>query len=211
MTEVHELLATNPAIPLYKYGLPDENMNIVQAGRSEKDRISQLVTDVLRDLACGSGGTLETSIFIRPMIESCASTHGTVCMPSAATVPGPLAHLHICSQSLFRPTHTVFSAAVRIVHRNFPNAILYYFSQRILHNEGVDTWHGWRIRWWGRLSICQSTSDRSFGERIECIDRPRYVNRVRVVAAKCIRGKKRLSISRRRVYDNCVPQSQIQS
>ena len=30
MTEVHELLATNPAIQMCKYGLLDENMNILQ-------------------------------------------------------------------------------------------------------------------------------------------------------------------------------------
>jgi hydroxymethylpyrimidine/phosphomethylpyrimidine kinase len=86
MTEVHELLATNPAISVYKYGLLDENMNILRPGHGEGDRISQLVVDVLQD-SCGSGGAVETSIFIRPRIES-TSTHGTGCTLSAAIACG---------------------------------------------------------------------------------------------------------------------------
>ena len=86
MTEAHELLATNPAISIYKYGLLDENMNILQVRRSEEDQISQLVIDVLQD-SCGSGGAVETSIFIRPRIES-TSTHGTGCTLSAAIACG---------------------------------------------------------------------------------------------------------------------------
>jgi len=49
MTEFHELLGTNPAIPVYKYGLLDENMNVFQVGRNEKDRVSLLFNDVLHD------------------------------------------------------------------------------------------------------------------------------------------------------------------
>ena len=86
MTEVHELLETNPAISVYKYGLLDENMNILQVGCSEEDRISRLVVDVLQD-SCGSGGAVETSIFIRPRIET-TSTHGTGCTLSAAIACG---------------------------------------------------------------------------------------------------------------------------
>ena len=86
MTEAHELLATNPAISIYKYGLLDENMNILQVRRSEEDQISQLIIDVLQD-SCGSGGAVETSIFIRPRIES-TSTHGTGCTLSAAIACG---------------------------------------------------------------------------------------------------------------------------
>jgi len=37
MTEVHELLATNLAIPVYKYGIPGENMNMLRVGRNEDD------------------------------------------------------------------------------------------------------------------------------------------------------------------------------
>ena len=84
--EVHELLGTNPAISVYKYGLPDENMNILQVGLSEEERIPQLVADVLQD-SRGSGGEVETSIFIRPRIES-TSTHGTGCTLSAAIACG---------------------------------------------------------------------------------------------------------------------------
>lgn len=61
------------------------------------------------------------------------------------------------------------------------------------------------------LSSCQSTSGGSFGEKIGCVDRPCHMNRVRMVAAKCIRGERRRNISRRKVYDLCVPQSQMES
>ena len=86
MTEVHELLGTDPAVSVYKYGLLEENMNILQVGLGEKDRISQLVVDVLQD-ASRSGGEAATSLFIRPRIES-TSTHGTGCTLSAAIVCG---------------------------------------------------------------------------------------------------------------------------
>jgi hydroxymethylpyrimidine/phosphomethylpyrimidine kinase len=86
MTEVRELLGANPAISVYKYGLLDENMNILQTGLGEQDRVSQLVVDVLQD-SCGSGGEAETSIFIRPRIES-TNTHGTGCTLSAAIACG---------------------------------------------------------------------------------------------------------------------------
>jgi len=85
MTEVRELLGTDPAISVYKYGLLDENMNILQVGLGEKDRTSQLVVDVLQ--VYGSGGETETSIFVRPRIES-TSTHGTGCTLSAAIACG---------------------------------------------------------------------------------------------------------------------------
>jgi len=49
MAEVHELLATNPAISAYDYGLFDENMNVFQVGHHEEDRTSQLGIDVLQD------------------------------------------------------------------------------------------------------------------------------------------------------------------
>ena len=81
MAEVRELLATNPAISVYKYGLLEENMNILRVGRGEEYLISQLVIDVLQD-SCGPGGAVEMSILIRPRIES-ASTHGTGCTLSA--------------------------------------------------------------------------------------------------------------------------------
>ena len=40
MAEVHELLATNLAISVYKYGLLEENMNILRVGRGEEYLIS---------------------------------------------------------------------------------------------------------------------------------------------------------------------------
>ena len=86
MAEVRELLGMNPAISVYKYGLLDENMNILKVGLSEKDRDPQLVVDVLQD-SDGSGGEAETSIFIRPRIGS-MSTHGTGCTLSAAIACG---------------------------------------------------------------------------------------------------------------------------
>lgn len=86
MTEVRELIETSPAISVYKYGLLDDNMNILQVGCGKEDKISQLVVDVLQ-ASCGSGGAVETSIFIRPRIES-TSTHGTGCTLSAAIACG---------------------------------------------------------------------------------------------------------------------------
>ena len=85
MGEIRELLGTNPAISVYNYGLLDENMNILQVGLSEEDRVSQLVVDVLQD-SCGRE-KMETSIFIRPRIKS-TNTHGTGCTLSAAIVCG---------------------------------------------------------------------------------------------------------------------------
>ena len=86
VTEVRELIETNPAISVYKYGLLDENMNILQVGCGEEDKVSQLVVDVLQ-ASCESGGVAETSIFIRPRIES-TSTHGTGCTLSSAIACG---------------------------------------------------------------------------------------------------------------------------
>jgi len=86
MAEVREVLGTNHGISVYKYGLLDENMNILQVGLGEKDRSPQLVVDVLQE-SRGSGGEVETSIFIRPRIET-MSTHGAGCTLSAAIVCG---------------------------------------------------------------------------------------------------------------------------
>ena len=86
MTEVRELLGKNPAISVYKYGLLDENMNILQVGLGEEDRTSQLVVDVLQD-SSGPGGDVRASVFIRPRIVS-TSTHGTGCTLSAAITCG---------------------------------------------------------------------------------------------------------------------------
>ena len=47
--EVHELLATNPAISVYECGLLDENMNVLQVGHHEEDRTSRLGIGVLQD------------------------------------------------------------------------------------------------------------------------------------------------------------------
>jgi hypothetical protein len=69
MTEVRELLSTNPAISPYKHGLLDENVSILRVGCSEEDLISQLVVGVLQD-SCGSGGAVETLIPIRPSVGS---------------------------------------------------------------------------------------------------------------------------------------------
>lgn len=93
MMEVHELLATNPVIPVHKYGLLDGNVNVFKVGRNEKDQVCFSTTFCMTR---GSGGAVETSIFIQPGIES-VSTHGTVCTLSAAIVPGPLIHPLICS------------------------------------------------------------------------------------------------------------------
>lgn len=87
MTEVSELLAKDPGISVYKYGLLDENMNILRVKLSAEDKISQVVVDVLQDSTSGSKGEVETSIFIRPRIES-TSTHGTGCTLSAAIACG---------------------------------------------------------------------------------------------------------------------------
>jgi hydroxymethylpyrimidine/phosphomethylpyrimidine kinase / thiaminase len=87
MAEVNELLARDPAISTYKYGLMDENMKILQAQLGGEDRIAHIVVDVLQCSASESGGEVETSIFIRPRIES-TSTHGTGCTLSAAIACG---------------------------------------------------------------------------------------------------------------------------
>ena len=52
MVEVHELLATNLAISMYKHGILDKNTNILRVERREEDRISQFVIDFLQD-SCG--------------------------------------------------------------------------------------------------------------------------------------------------------------
>ena len=87
MTEVNELLTRDPKISVYEYGLLDSNMNILQARLSSEDRVSQLVVDILQNSVGESGGDVETSIFIRPRIES-TSTHGTGCTLSAAIACG---------------------------------------------------------------------------------------------------------------------------
>lgn len=86
MTEVDELVERDPAISVFKYGLLDKNMNILQVGLTGEDRVPQLVVDVLQGLNT-PGGEVQTSIFIRPRIES-TSTHGTGCTLSAAIVCG---------------------------------------------------------------------------------------------------------------------------
>ena len=86
LTEVRELLGKNPTISVYKYGLLDENMNILQVGLSKDGFTSQLVVDVLQ----ASGGPdegVQTAIFIRPKVES-TSTRGAGCTLSAAIVCG---------------------------------------------------------------------------------------------------------------------------
>ena len=83
MTEVHELVGTKPTISVHKYGILDENMNILQVGLGKKD--PQLVADVLQE-SRGSG-PVATSIFIRPRIES-VSAHGAGCTLSAAIACG---------------------------------------------------------------------------------------------------------------------------
>ena len=85
-TEVCELLGTNPEISVYKYGLLDENMNILRVGLGERSLPLQLVVNVLQE-SRGPGGEVETSIFIQPWIES-MSTRGTGCTLSAAIVCG---------------------------------------------------------------------------------------------------------------------------
>lgn len=86
LTEVRELLGKHPAIFVYKYGLLDENMNILQVGLGKDGLTSQLVVDVLQ----ASGGPdeeVQTAIFIRPKVES-TSTRGAGCTLSAAIVCG---------------------------------------------------------------------------------------------------------------------------
>ena len=82
MRDVHELVGRNPAISVHKYGILDQNMNILQIGLGKDP---QLVVDVLQE-SRGSG-PVATSIFIRPRIES-RSTHGTGCTLSAAIACG---------------------------------------------------------------------------------------------------------------------------
>jgi len=81
MAEVRELLATNPEISVYEYGLFDENMNVFQVGHHEEDRTSQLGIDVLQD----SVDTL--MFFTQPRIEP-TNTYGTGCTISAAIACG---------------------------------------------------------------------------------------------------------------------------
>lgn len=87
MGEVNELLARDPGVSVHKYGLLDEDMNILQVRSSEGDRTPQFVVDVLQDSTSEPGGGLKTSIFIRPRIEP-TSTHGTGCTLSAAIACG---------------------------------------------------------------------------------------------------------------------------
>ena len=69
VTGVHGLLATNPASSVHKYGLSDEDANILRVGHTEEDRVSRPVIDVLRDF-CGSGGAIKTLNFTCPRVES---------------------------------------------------------------------------------------------------------------------------------------------
>lgn len=84
--EVRALMATNHGISVYKHGLLDENMNILQIGLDEEGRSPRLAVDVLQE-SCGSGGETEASIFIRPWIES-TSIRRAGCTLSAAIVCG---------------------------------------------------------------------------------------------------------------------------
>ena len=43
------MVGTNSAIPVYKHGLSDGDMDILQVGLSKEDRISQFVVDILQD------------------------------------------------------------------------------------------------------------------------------------------------------------------
>ena len=97
MTEVHELLEGNPDMSVYKYGLLEENMNILKVELSEEDRIPHPVVDVLR-ISSGPGGEAKTSIFIRPRISS-GITRGKGRTLSAAIVCGLAKRL--TSNSLF--------------------------------------------------------------------------------------------------------------
>ena len=135
MTDVHELLGADPAISVYKYGLLEENMNILQVGLGEKEQISQLVVDVLQD-SSGSGGEVTTSLFIRPRIES-TSTHGTGCTLSAAIVCGLASGLTSNSSSLF--------ALVGTNHGPVPGAVrngTIYTHLGILHAFPVGVGYG---------------------------------------------------------------------
>ncbi|KAF9787316.1 Phosphomethylpyrimidine kinase-domain-containing protein [Thelephora terrestris] len=82
ITEVYELLGKNPTISVNKYGLLDENMNIL----GKDDQTSELVVDVLQD-SSGSDGGVQTSLFVGPRVKS-AHTHGVGCTLSAAIVCG---------------------------------------------------------------------------------------------------------------------------
>ena len=134
MTEVHELLETNPAVSLYKYGLLDEN--ILQVGCSEEDRISRLVFDILQDW-CGSGGAVETSIFIRPRIET-TSTHGTGCTLSAAILCG----LASGSTSNLSPLFAFLRADRRCLAPESVRNGTIYTHLGVLHPFPVGTGHG---------------------------------------------------------------------
>lgn len=86
MKEVDKLLGENPNISVYKYGLSEENMNILKVGLEGEYQVPQLVVDILQESnGCERG--MQTSIFVRPRIES-TSTHGTGCTLSAAITCG---------------------------------------------------------------------------------------------------------------------------
>jgi len=76
MTEVRELLATNPASSVHEYGLSDEDANILRVGHTEEDRVSRLAIDVSQD-SCGSGGAV-------PRIGS-PSAHGSAAIANGLT------------------------------------------------------------------------------------------------------------------------------
>lgn len=135
-TEIRELLGTNPGISVYKYGLLDENMNILRAGFSEGDLPPQLVVDVLQE-SHGPGEGVETSIFIRPWIES-TSTHGAGCTLSAAIVCG-LARGLTSKSPLFLPFRKLI--AVGPVTEAVRDGTI-YTHLGILHAFPVGAGHG---------------------------------------------------------------------
>jgi hydroxymethylpyrimidine/phosphomethylpyrimidine kinase len=147
VAEVRELLATNPEISVYKYTLLDENMNIL--GFSEEDQISQLVVNVLQD-SCGSGGTVETSTFIRTRIES-TSTHGTGCMLSAAVACGLASGL----TSDFSPLFTFLETHRRCSAPGAVRSGTIYAFLGILHAFPVGADH-FPTRWF--RDLCPGTS-----------------------------------------------------
>ena len=137
MTELDELLARDPGISMYRYGLLNENMNILQVRLSGEDRISQLVVDVLQHSTGESGGEVETSIFVRPRIES-TSTHGTGCTLSAAIACGLASGLTGIS-SFFLPFSRMTMAC------SVPEAVrdgTIYTHLGILHAFPVGAGHG---------------------------------------------------------------------
>ena len=137
MTEVDELLARDPGISVYKYGLLDENMNILQVRLSSEDQISRLVVDVLQDSTGQTGREVGTSIFIRPRIVS-TDTHGAGCMLSAAIACG-------LASGLTSNLSSCFPFSRLIVAFSVPEAVrdgTAYTHLGILHAFPVGAGHG---------------------------------------------------------------------